>query len=42
MVIAEHEEMLQAIKDRDANRAGEIMSKHLQGVVDFAKLKLAK
>ncbi|MDX9919772.1 MAG: FadR/GntR family transcriptional regulator [Paludibacter sp.] len=41
MVIAEHEEMLQAIKDRDANRAGEIMSKHLQGVVDFAKLKLA-
>ncbi|NCB68876.1 MAG: FadR family transcriptional regulator [Bacteroidia bacterium] len=42
LVISEHEEMLNAIKDRDADRAAAIMAKHLQGVVDFAKLKLAK
>jgi DNA-binding GntR family transcriptional regulator len=41
-VISEHEEMLNAIKDRDADRAAAIMAKHLQGVVDFAKEKIAK
>lgn len=42
LVISEHEEMLNAIKDRDADRAAAIMAKHLQGVVDFAKEKIAK
>ncbi|MDD2996297.1 MAG: FadR/GntR family transcriptional regulator [Paludibacter sp.] len=42
LVISEHEEMLNAIKDRDADRAAAIMAKHLQGVVDFAKEKITK
>lgn len=42
LVITEHENMLLAIKNRDANLAAELMSKHLQSVVDFAKSKLPK
>ena len=41
MVMDEHEQMLLAIKERNADRAAELMGKHLQGVVDFAKMKLA-
>lgn len=36
-VIDEHTLMLQAIKAKDGDLAAELMSKHLQGVVDFAK-----
>lgn len=42
LVITEHEEMLAAIKNRNASLAAEIMSEHLQSVVDFAKSKLEK
>jgi len=40
VVVDEHELMLDAIKKRDGELAAKIMSQHLQGVVDFAKLKL--
>lgn len=36
----EHVLMLDAIRKRDSERAGEIMSNHLQGVLDFAKSRL--
>lgn len=36
----EHAQMLDAIKKRDPDRAGEIMSLHLQGVLEFAKSRL--
>lgn len=38
----EHQQMLDAIKNKDGERASEIMTKHLQGVLDFAKEKLLK
>ena len=40
VVSDEHAQMLDAIKKRDIERAGEIMSLHLQGVLDFAKSRL--
>jgi GntR family transcriptional repressor for pyruvate dehydrogenase complex len=36
----EHQQMLDAIKSKDGQRAADIMTKHLQGVLDFAKEKL--
>lgn len=36
----EHDLMLKAIQTRDGELAAQIMTQHLQGVVDFAKLKL--
>lgn len=38
--IQEHFEMLQAIQVQDANKAAEIMTQHLQGVLGFATLRL--
>lgn len=39
-VINEHEQMLNAIKSRDGEKAAELMVQHLKGVLDFAKQKL--
>jgi len=39
-VIEEHAEMIEFIKDGNANAAVNLMKQHLQGVVDFAKLKV--
>jgi GntR family transcriptional regulator, transcriptional repressor for pyruvate dehydrogenase complex len=39
-IINEHGLMLEAIKRRDGQEAAKIMSQHLKGVFDFAKLKL--
>jgi GntR family transcriptional repressor for pyruvate dehydrogenase complex len=39
-VVEEHEQMLAAIKKRDGELAAQLMTKHLQGVVNFAKEKL--
>ena len=36
----EHEKLLEAIKNRDAEKAATLMSEHLQGVVEFAKERL--
>lgn len=36
----EHEKLLTAIQNRDAELAAALMAKHLQGVVEFAKEKL--
>jgi GntR family transcriptional repressor for pyruvate dehydrogenase complex len=36
----EHQSMLESIKSGDGKAAGEIMTRHLQGVLEFAKLKL--
>lgn len=36
----EHEQILAAIKDRDADLAASLMVKHLQSVLDFAKEKI--
>lgn len=41
-VMNEHTQMLECIKNRDGEGAAKLMSQHLQGVVDFAKLKLQK
>ena len=40
VVIDEHTQMLECIKNRDGEGAAALMTQHLQGVVDFAKLKL--
>ncbi len=40
IVIEEHAQMLEAIRNKDGDTAANIMSKHLQGVVDFAKSKI--
>lgn len=42
MVVDEHSKMLAAIKERNGEAATAIMAQHLQGVVDFAKSKIAK
>ncbi len=42
MVVDEHSQMLAAIKQRNGEAAAAIMAQHLQGVVDFAKSKIAK
>ena len=39
-VTNEHEQMLQAIKNRDGEEAARVMALHLKGVLDFAKQKL--
>lgn len=39
-VIEEHALMLQAIKSKDGELAAQLMSNHLQGVVEFAKSKI--
>jgi len=39
-VITEHEQMLVAIKNKDGEKAAELMTQHLKGVLDFAKQKL--
>jgi GntR family transcriptional regulator, transcriptional repressor for pyruvate dehydrogenase complex len=41
-VVEEHAQMLEAIRNRDGELAAQIMSKHLQGVVEFAKLKISE
>ncbi len=41
MVVDEHSQMLAAIKERNGEAAAAIMAQHLQGVVDFAKSKIA-
>lgn len=41
-ILQEHTLMLDAIRNKDGELAAQIMSKHLQGVVDFAKLKLSE
>jgi len=41
-VIEEHYQMLQFIKNREGEKAAELMKEHLQGVVDFAKYKLTE
>ena len=39
-VIAEHEQMFDAIKNREGEKAANLMTQHLRGVLDFAKKKL--
>ena len=39
-IIEEHEGMLNCIKAGDPDGAGELMNKHLQGVLKFAKQRL--
>jgi Transcriptional regulators len=39
-VIEEHSQMLECIKNKDAENAVAIMNKHLKGVLNFAKQKL--
>ena len=39
-VITEHEQMLLAIKNREGEKASNLMIQHLKGVLDFAKQKL--
>jgi GntR family transcriptional repressor for pyruvate dehydrogenase complex len=41
-VMNEHTLMLECIKNRDGENAAKLMAQHLQGVVDFAKSKLAE
>jgi GntR family transcriptional repressor for pyruvate dehydrogenase complex len=41
-VISEHEQMLNAIKNKDGEAAAKLMIQHLKGVFDFAKEKLEK
>jgi GntR family transcriptional repressor for pyruvate dehydrogenase complex len=41
-IIEEHTQMLEAIRNKDAELAAQIMSKHLQGVVEFAKSKISE
>lgn len=38
----EHERLLQAIKNRDAEKAASLMAAHLQGVIEFAKERMEK
>lgn len=40
--IEEHEKMFECIKNKDGSLAAELMTQHLQGVLDFAKSKLEK
>lgn len=40
-IITEHEQMFNAIKNRDGEKAANLMSQHLKGVLNFAKQKLA-
>ena len=40
VVIQEHAQMLECIKNRNSVQAAELMTKHLQGVLNFAKQKL--
>lgn len=40
VAIDEHKRMLECIKKRDGIRASELMTEHLQGVLNFAKSKL--
>jgi GntR family transcriptional regulator, transcriptional repressor for pyruvate dehydrogenase complex len=39
-VIDEHKQMLEYIKNHDAENAAKLMTQHLQGVLDFAKLNI--
>lgn len=39
-VIEEHFQMLELIKNQEGEKAAELMKQHLQGVVDFARLKM--
>ncbi len=39
-IMNEHENMIECIKKGDAKGGAELMTQHLQGVLDFAKLKL--
>ncbi|MDO9633574.1 MAG: FadR/GntR family transcriptional regulator [Paludibacter sp.] len=39
-VVEEHVHMVEAIRNKDADKAAELMTKHMQGVLDFAKSKL--
>jgi GntR family transcriptional repressor for pyruvate dehydrogenase complex len=39
-IIEEHERMLECIKNKNRERGAELMTQHLQGVLDFAKSKL--
>lgn len=39
-VIDEHQQMMNAIKKRDGEKAAQIMTKHLKGILDFAKSRL--
>ncbi len=41
-VVDEHTQMLDAIRIQDGELAAKIMSNHLQGVVEFAKLKISE
>ena len=41
-VVDEHTQMLDAIRSQDGELAAKIMSNHLQGVVEFAKLKVSE
>lgn len=41
-IIDEHAQMLEAIRNKDGELAAKIMSTHLQGVVEFAKLKISE
>ncbi len=42
LVVEEHTQMLKCIKNRDGEKAAELMAHHLQGVVEFAKSKLTE
>lgn len=39
-VVEEHVQMVEAIRSRNINKAAEIMTEHMQGVLTFAKSKL--
>lgn len=41
-VIEEHAQMLEAIRNQDGELAAHLMRNHLQGVVEFAKLKISE
>ncbi len=41
-VIEEHAQMLEAIRNQDGELAASLMRNHLQGVVEFAKLKISE
>lgn len=41
IVVEEHIQMLDAIKNHDVENAATLMKQHLQGVLDFAKLRIS-
>lgn len=41
-ILEEHTLMLEYIRNKDAVKAGELMTEHLNGVLDFAKSRLTQ